>query len=103
MPHKITLMGKRGRYSLVRNYAVIATGTNRERLRGIQFFLEAKPEYAAAPELLEALEEMEPAFNNLIDNMAQQDKATDDTIALMTVYIKASQKARAAIAKAKGE
>lgn len=54
MPHKITLMGKRGRYSLVRNYAVIATGTNRERLRGIQFFLEAKPEYAAAPELLEA-------------------------------------------------
>lgn len=52
---RIKLMGKRGSYSLVRNGNVICTGSNRERLRGVQYFLESNPAYRSAPELLEAL------------------------------------------------
>lgn len=55
---KISLRGKRGSYSLVADGKIIHTGSNKERLRGIQYFLEANPEYANAPELLRALKNL---------------------------------------------
>jgi hypothetical protein len=89
---RLTLIGGRGAYILMDGDRDICLGSNKERLRGIQYFLEARPEYRAAPELLNALRVVEQWHKDGINPTAKELCTIDDVLNVV----------RAAIAKATG-
>lgn len=58
----MTLKGKRGHYILARANQHFATHQNKERARGIQYFMDANPECAFGMELFKALENLQESI-----------------------------------------